>query len=72
MATQHDHDARLHAGAYGQRGREAQASDLRSRSRTPRQLGGRLRRVATDAAGRTVNHEAHSRWIYVLPKGEFA
>lgn len=57
-------------------------ADLR-RSRTPRQIAGRLRleaRDATvepvansiDAAGRTVSHEAIYRWIYALPKGELA
>ncbi|WP_158726438.1 IS30 family transposase [Tomitella fengzijianii] len=53
------------------------------RSRTPRQIAGRLHREATgdsvdtmvhspDAAGRTVSHEAIYRWIYALPKGELA
>ncbi len=53
------------------------------RSRTPRQIAGRLRLEATetsvetmvkspDAQGRTVSHEAIYRWIYALPKGELA
>ena len=57
-------------------------ADLR-RSRTPRQIAGRLRleardptvepmSQATDAGGRTVSHEAVYRWIYALPKGELA
>ena len=57
-------------------------ADLR-RSRTPRQIAGRLRLEATDATvepmahstdadGRTVSHEAIYRWIYALPKGELA
>lgn len=57
-------------------------ADLR-RSRTPRQIAGRLRLEATDstvevmahspaAQGRTVSHEAIYRWIYALPKGELA
>lgn len=57
-------------------------ADLR-RSRTPRQIAGRLRLEAcdttveamthsTDADGRTVSHEAIYRWIYALPKGELA
>ena len=55
-------------------------ADLR-RSRTPRQIAGRLRLEATDATvetmthspdagGRTVSHEAIYRWIYAHPKGE--
>lgn len=54
-----------------------------SRSRTPRQVAGRLRLEAADptvermskspdAQGRTVSHEAIYRWIYALPKGELA
>lgn len=54
-----------------------------ARSRTPRQIAGRLRLEATDASvetmtkspdaqGRTVSHEAIYRWIYALPKGELA
>lgn len=57
-------------------------ADLK-RSRTPRQIAGRLRLEATDAsvdtmdespgaAGKTVSHEAIYRWIYALPKGELA
>ena len=57
-------------------------TDLR-RSRTPRQIAGRLQLEAIDdsvetmvhspdAAGRTVSHEAIYRWIYALPKGELA
>ena len=57
-------------------------ADLR-RSRTPRQIAGRLRLEASDgsvtpvkdsppAAGSTVSHEALYRWIYALPKGELA
>lgn len=57
-------------------------ADLR-RSRTPRQIAGRLRREATDATvktmrnspaaeGRTVSHEAIYRYLYALPKGELA
>jgi IS30 family transposase len=57
-------------------------ADLK-RSRTPRQIAGRLRLEATDptvgvvehspdAEGRTVSHEAIYRWIYALPKGELA
>lgn len=57
-------------------------TDLR-RSRTPRQIAGRLHLEASDdsvdtmvhspeAAGRTVSHEAIYRWIYALPKGELA
>ena len=57
-------------------------ADLK-RSRTPRQIAGRLRLEATDgsvepvkdsppAAGATVSHEALYRWIYALPKGELA
>lgn len=53
------------------------------RSRTPRQIAGRLRLEACDATvevmahspaadGRTVSHEAIYRWIYALPKGELA
>lgn len=53
------------------------------RSRTPRQIAGRLRREAKDstvgtmrhsppAEGRTVSHEAIYRYIYALPKGELA
>ncbi|MBS9535942.1 IS30 family transposase [Mycobacterium sp. M1] len=53
------------------------------RSRTPRQIAGRLRLEATDATvetmahspaadGATVSHEAIYRWIYALPKGELA
>lgn len=55
------------------------------RSRTPRQIAGRLRLEANDAAasvetmtnspdaeGRIVSHEAIYRWIYALPKGELA
>lgn len=56
--------------------------DLR-RSRTPRQIAGRLHLEATDptvetmtkspdADGRTISHEAIYRWIYALPKGELA
>ncbi len=54
-----------------------------ARSRTPRQIAGRLRLEATDASveimtkspdaqGRTVSHEAIYRWIYALRKGELA
>lgn len=57
-------------------------SDL-ARSRTPRQIAGRLRLEASDATvetmvhsppadGATVSHEAIYRWIYALPKGELA
>lgn len=57
-------------------------ADLK-RSRTPRQIAGRLRREASDASvgtvnrspsaeGHTVSHEAIYRWIYALPKGELA
>jgi IS30 family transposase len=57
-------------------------ADLR-RSRTPRQVAGRLRREASDgsvglmpgsppAQGKTVSHEAIYQWIYALPKGELA
>ena len=57
-------------------------ADLK-RSRTPRQIAGRLRREASDgsvalmpgsppAGGKTVSHEAIYRWIYALPKGELA
>ena len=57
-------------------------ADLR-RSRTPRQIAGRLRLEATevtvvtmthspDAQGRTVSHEAIYRWIYAHPKGVLA
>jgi len=53
------------------------------RSRTPRQVAGRLLLEATDssvepmvkspdAQGRTVSHEAIYRWIYAMPKGELA
>lgn len=53
------------------------------RSRTPRQIAGRLQLEAADssvetmvkspdAQGRTVSHEAIYRWIYALPKGELA
>jgi len=53
------------------------------RSRTPRQVSGRLRLEAEDssvgrmvkspdAEGRTVSHEAIYRWIYAMPKGELA
>jgi len=53
------------------------------RSRTPRQIAGRLHLEATDASvglpkgsvpaqGRTVSHEAIYRFIYALPKGELA
>ena len=52
-----------------------------ARSRTPRQIAGRLRKEATDASvgtmkhspdadGKTVSHEAIYRYIYALPKGE--
>lgn len=54
-----------------------------ARSRTPRQISGRLRKEASDASvktmkhspdaqGRTVSHEAIYRYIYALPKGELA
>lgn len=57
-------------------------ADLK-RSRTPRQIAGRLRKESTDATvetmrnspsaeGKTVSHEAIYRWIYALPKGELA
>ncbi len=57
-------------------------ADLR-RSRTPRQIAGRLRlerddatvstmKNSPDAQGRVVSHEAIYRWIYALPKGELA
>lgn len=57
-------------------------ADLK-RSRTPRQIAGRLRLEADDATvatmnhsphaeGRTVSHEAIYRWIYAHPKGELA
>lgn len=57
-------------------------ADLR-RSRTPRQIAGRLRAEAGDvtlealpgsphAEGRTVSHEAIYQYIYALPKGELA
>lgn len=57
-------------------------ADLR-RSRTPRQIAGRLRLEARDATvgtmvhspdaqGRQVSHEAIYRWIYAHPKGELA
>ncbi len=57
-------------------------ADLK-RSRTPRQVAGRLRLEAGDASvelmpgsvpaeGRTVSHEAICQWIYALPKGELA
>lgn len=53
------------------------------RSRTPRQIAGRLHAEAQDpsmatmagspdADGRAVSHEAIYRWIYALPKGELA
>lgn len=53
------------------------------RSRTPRQIAGRLCLEAAEptvetmshspaADGRTVSHEAIYRWIYALPKGELA
>ena len=53
------------------------------RSRTPRQIAGRLRLEAQDdtvglmrasppAQGRTVSHEAIYQYIYALPKGELA
>jgi len=53
------------------------------RSRTPRQIAGRLRleaedaSVATmkhspDAGGRTVSHEAIYQYVYALPKGDLA
>jgi len=53
------------------------------RSRTPRQIAGRLHLEARDssvetmikspdAQGRTVSHEAIYRWIYAMPKGELA
>ena len=53
------------------------------RSRTPRQVAGRLRLEAADSSvgrmvkspdahGRTVSHEAIYRWIYAMPKGELA
>lgn len=56
--------------------------DLR-RSRTPRQIAGRLLLEASDptvetmtkspdADGRTISHEAIYQWIYALPKGELA
>lgn len=54
-----------------------------ARSRTPRQIAGRLHLEATDpsvetmtkspeAEGRVVSHESIYRWIYALPKGELA
>jgi IS30 family transposase len=57
-------------------------ADMR-RSRTPRQVAGRLRGEAADASvglmpgslpadGKTVSHEAIYQWIYALPKGELA
>lgn len=57
-------------------------ADLR-RSRTPRQIAGRLRLEAEDvtvgtmiyspdAEGRTLSHEAIYRWIYAHPKGVLA
>lgn len=57
-------------------------ADLK-RSRTPRQIAGRLRLEAADASvdlmegsapadGATVSHESIYRWIYALPKGELA
>jgi len=57
-------------------------ADLK-RSRTPRQIAGRLRREASDASvatmkhspdaqGRTVSHEAIYQYVYALPKGELA
>ncbi len=53
------------------------------RSRTPRQIAGRLHLEAADptvetmthspdAQGHTVSHEAIYRWIYALPRGELA
>lgn len=53
------------------------------RSRTPRQIAGRLRAEAVevtleplpgspDTEGRTVSHEAIYQYIYALPKGELA
>ncbi|WP_245703114.1 helix-turn-helix domain-containing protein [Raineyella antarctica] len=61
----------------------AGSGPTRKRSRTPRQIAGRLRLEADDASveamkhspeagGRTVSHEAIYRWIYALPKGELA
>src|SRR5882724_5170811 len=52
-----------------------------ARSRTPRQIAGRLRleaadstvdcmKKSSDARGGLVSHEAIYRWIYALPKGE--
>jgi len=57
-------------------------ADLK-RSRTPRQIAGRLRLEAAEptvglmpgsvpADGKTVSHEAIYQWIYALPKGELA
>jgi len=57
-------------------------ADLK-RSRTPRQIAGRLRLEADDdtvglmngsmpAQGRTVSHEGIYRFVYALPKGELA
>lgn len=54
-----------------------------ARSRTPRQIAGRLRAEAADVTleplpgspgveGRTVSHEAIYQYIYALPKGELA
>lgn len=61
----------------------ARVKTVLARSRTPRQIAGRLRLEATDtsvetmtklpdAEGRTVSHEAIYRWIYALLKGELA
>ncbi|MHB1739070.1 MAG: IS30 family transposase [Actinomycetes bacterium] len=58
------------------------AAELK-RSRTPRQIAGRLRLEAADpsvdlmkgsppAGGKTVSHEAIYQWIYALPTGELA
>lgn len=52
-----------------------------ARSRTPRQIAGRLRlepesvsvtatKLSPDALGRTVSHKTIYRWIHTLPKGE--
>lgn len=57
-------------------------ADLR-RSRTPRQIAGRLQLESADSSvermdgspqahGKTVSHEGIYRWIYALPKGELA
>jgi len=54
-----------------------------ARSRTPRQIAGRLRleaeddsvglmKASTPADGKTVSHEAIYRFIYALPKGDLA